>query len=232
MTNNTNDIFNSEFSRQYDDYNHRLNEIANNLHLLIAILLRDLRENARILCVGVGTGSEIIRLAQKHPGWHFTGVDPSPDMLAVCAGKLQLESLSNRCKLVEGYLGDVPASGDYDAVLCLLVTHFIQDDQRMGIYQQINAQLVAGGRMIVAEIAGDMAADGFDEKLAFWAAMHSVASNAERDPQEIKAQLNERLMLLAPEQTERLIAASGFSSPQRFFQSLLIHGWTAKKAKD
>ncbi|CNF22088.1 hypothetical protein [Yersinia kristensenii] len=85
--------------------------------------------------------------------------------------------------------------------------------------------------MIAAEIAGDMQADDFDEKMAMWAAMHSVASNTERDAQEIKAQLRERLLLLVPEQTEQLIAASGFNPPQRFFQSLLIHGWTAKKQK-
>lgn len=63
MTNNTNDIFNGEFSRQYDAYNERLHEIANNLHLLISILLRDQPDDARILCIGVGTGSEITRLA-------------------------------------------------------------------------------------------------------------------------------------------------------------------------
>jgi tRNA (cmo5U34)-methyltransferase len=61
--------------------------------------------------------------------------------------------------------------------------------------------------------------------------MHSVASKTERDPQEIKAMLSQRLLLLAPEQTERLIQQSGFQLPQRFFQSLLIHGWMAKKAQ-
>lgn len=176
--------------------------------------------------------SELAGIAvTQHPGWHFTGVDPSPDMLAICAEKLQREGLSNRCTLIEGYLDDVPVSGDYDVALCLLVIHFIQDAQRLGIYSQMNAQLAPGGRMIAAEIAGDMQADDFDEKMAMWAAMHSVASNTERDAQEIKAQLRERLLLLAPEQTEQLIAASGFNPPQRFFQSLLIHGWTAKKQK-
>ncbi|MGY2800029.1 tRNA (cmo5U34)-methyltransferase [Ewingella americana] len=227
--NNTNDIFNSEFSRQYDAYNESLNEIANNLHMLIAVLLRDLPKQARILCVGVGTGSEITRLAKQHADWHFTGVDPSPDMLAVCQEKLQREGLSDRCTLIEGYLGDVPVTGDYDVALCLLVTHFIQDAERLGIYQQMNNQLAAGGRMICAEIAGDISSEGFDAHLISWAAMHSVASKTERDPQEIKAMLSQRLLLLAPEQTERLIQQSGFELPQRFFQSLLIHGWMAKK---
>ncbi|NWC65666.1 class I SAM-dependent methyltransferase, partial [Cedecea sp. P7760] len=35
----TNDIFNAEFSRQYDASSERLKDIANNLHSLIALLL-------------------------------------------------------------------------------------------------------------------------------------------------------------------------------------------------
>lgn len=230
MINDTNDIFNGEFSRQYDAYNAAMDAISHNLHLLISILLRDLPEDARILCVGVGTGSEIVRLAETHPGWRFTGVDPSPDMLAVCAEKLQRNGLTERCMLTEGYPGDMPVSGDYDAAVCLLVTHFIQSDTRNGIYQQMHAQLLPGAKMITAEIAGDMAAQDFEEKLVAWAGMHSLASNTKRTPQELKAQMEQRLLLLPPEQTERLITASGFLTPQRFFQSLLIHGWVATKS--
>jgi len=228
--NNTNDIFNREFSRQYDTSNQGLNTINNNLHFLISVLLRDLPEQARILCVGVGTGSEILHLARQHPGWQFTGVDPSPDMLTICDEKLQHEGLSERCTLIEGYLNAVPVTGDYDAVLCLLVTHFIQDAERAGIYQQINAQLNNGGRMICAEIAGDMSAADFDQQLTSWAAMHSMVSKTERHPQDMKTQFNQRLLLLAPEETERLIIRSGFAPPQHVFQSLLIHGWVARKS--
>lgn len=230
MPDNTNDIFNSEFSRQYDAYNGKLGEITDNLHLLISLLLGNLPPQANILCVGVGTGSEIIRLAQQHPQWHFTGVDPSPDMLAVCREKLADAGITSRCALHEGYLSDLPVSGDYDAVLCLLVTHFIQHPQRDGIYLQMAHQLKNNGRMITAEIAGDMQSPAFDEQMEVWKTLHEVASQAPRDTAEIKAQLSQRLLLLPPEQTETLIALAGFTPAQRFFQSLLIHGWTARKA--
>ncbi|MGY5955433.1 class I SAM-dependent methyltransferase [Kosakonia sp. BK9b] len=230
MSTHTNDIFNREFSRQYDAYNHKLAEITDNLHLLISLLLNTLPSQARVLCVGVGTGSEILRLAQQHPQWHFDGVDPSPDMLAVCHEKLADAGIAARCTLHEGYLSDLPVRGDYDAVLCLLVTHFIQHPQRDGIYTQMARQLKNDGRMITAEIAGDMQSPAFDEQLEMWKTMHEVASLAPRDKAEIKAQLSQRLLLLPPEQTENLIATAGFTLPQRFFQSLLIHGWTARKA--
>lgn len=228
--NNTNDIFNHDFSRQYDATNARLAAINNNLHLLISLLLNELPQKAHILCVGVGTGTEILSLAQRYPEWHFTGIDPSPDMLSVCAEKLQLAGVAERCQLYPGYLADLPVAGDYHAVLCLLVAHFIQHPQRDGLYQQIARQLAPQGRVILAEIAGDMLSPEFDHSLTLWARMHEVLSQSARDPQEIKAQFAERLLLLPPAHTESLLTEAGFDTPCRFFQSLLIHGWTALKA--
>ncbi|HFF8944669.1 TPA: class I SAM-dependent methyltransferase [Serratia marcescens] len=229
MNQNTNDIFNGEFSRRYDAGNARFNTISDNLHFLIALLLKDLPVNAHILCVGVGTGTEMIHLARQNPSWRFTGVDPSADMLAVCAAKLRQAKISERCTLVEGYLQDLPSAPDYDAVLCLLVTHFILDDARGGLYRHMASRLNTAGQVVIAEISGDTTAADFDQHLASWAAMQSLDGQTPRTPVELRAQLQQRLLLLPPKHTERLIAEAGFSPPQRFFQSLLIHAWTARK---
>ncbi len=229
MAYNTNDIFNNELSLQYDACNGRLGEIIDNMHMLISLLLNNLPEQAKILCVGVGTGTEIIRLARFHPQWHFTGIDPSPDMLAVCSEKLTAAGLTDRCQLNLGYLSNLPVTADYDAVLCLLVTHFIQHPQRDGIYTQMYRQLKTGGRVITAEIAGDIHSPLFNEHLEVWRVMHETVSQKPQEATAIMAMLTQRLLLLPPEQTETLIEQAGFSPAQRFFQSLLIHGWTARK---
>ncbi|CAI1194868.1 class I SAM-dependent methyltransferase [Serratia ficaria] len=229
MNQNTNDIFNGEFSRQYDAGNARFSAISDNLHFLIALLLKDLPADAHILCIGVGTGTEIVHLAGLYPGWRFTGVDPSADMLQVCASKLRRAGIGDRCALAAGYLQDLPGTADYDAALCLLVTHFILDGERGGLYRQTAARLKPAGRMVVAEIAGDMAAADFDQHLASWAAMQALAGQTPRTADELRTQLQQRLLLLPPAHTERLIAEAGFSAPQRFFQSLLIHAWAARK---
>ncbi|WP_250153546.1 class I SAM-dependent methyltransferase [Cedecea lapagei] len=230
MMNDTNDIFNAEFSRQYDASSERLKDISNNLHALLSLLLRDLPAEAKVLCVGVGTGTEIVRLAKQHPEWHFTGVDPSPDMLAVCAEKLEREGLSGRCELIVGHVKDVPEQDEFDAALCLLVAHFIQHPQRGGIYQHIGDRLKPVGQLIAAEIAGDMADPDFDGQLRNWVALQQAYTQRQRDIAEVKAELNQRLLLLPPRQTETLLREAGFASVTPFFQSLLIHGWHAVKS--
>ncbi|AIR62182.1 methyltransferase [Cedecea neteri] len=227
--NDTNDIFNAAFSRQYDASSERLKDISNNLHTLLSLLLRDLPEDAHVLCVGVGTGTEIIRLANQHPGWRFTGIDPSPDMLSVCQEKLELEGLNDRCTLIEGHVIDVPEQDKFDAALCLLVAHFIQHPQRGGIYQHIADRLKPAGQLISAEIAGDMEAPEFDGQLRNWVALQQAYTQRQRDIAEVKAELNQRLLLLPPRQTEALLREAGFASATPFFQSLLIHGWQAIK---
>ena len=47
------------------------------LYLLLDALFIDLPADARILCVGTGTGAEIAHMAEGFPGWRFTALDPS-----------------------------------------------------------------------------------------------------------------------------------------------------------
>ena len=54
------------------------------LYLLLDALFVGLPDDARILCVGAGTGAEIAHLAERFPGWRFTALDPSGAMLEVC----------------------------------------------------------------------------------------------------------------------------------------------------
>ena len=54
------------------------------LHFLLESLFTSLPADARILCVGVGTGAELGHLAKKNLGWRFTAVEPSGSMLDIC----------------------------------------------------------------------------------------------------------------------------------------------------
>ena len=44
------------------------------MHFLIRLLLEGLSPKARVLCVGVGIGAEVLSLAAAHPEWRFLGI--------------------------------------------------------------------------------------------------------------------------------------------------------------
>jgi tRNA (cmo5U34)-methyltransferase len=160
MSDKATEMFNQKTADAYDERFSKIGPIRDNLDFLIRLVLEDLPEDARILCVGVGTGIEIVKLANAYPQWRFTGVEPSAPMLEVCQGKLGKHDLMDRCELVHGYVSDLPPGGAFDAVLCLLVTQFVTDSaKRQEMFGDMAAQLKSGGYLINAEISDDMSSE-------------------------------------------------------------------------
>ncbi|MBL4805164.1 MAG: class I SAM-dependent methyltransferase [Alphaproteobacteria bacterium] len=224
------DFFDKQASQSYDERNANLGAITDNLHLLIRLILQDLPADARILCVGVGTGTEILHLAQHFPYWHFTGVDPSASMLDVCKDKLEDADLLSRCELVEGYIEDVPVDRQFDAVLCLLVTHFIKDtDKRQNTFDSMYALLKPGGYLINADISYDTASPLYDDMFAKWQNLQKQRGATEESLSELKTMMIAHLSVLPAPAMEKFLKTAGFPTPIQFFQSLLISGWYSQK---
>jgi tRNA (cmo5U34)-methyltransferase len=69
----------------YDEQWAKLSPIRDGLHFLLRSVFAELPpDDARALCVGVGTGAERVHLTSKFPRWRFTAVEPSGAMLEVC----------------------------------------------------------------------------------------------------------------------------------------------------
>lgn len=220
----------SKFADAYDDKFAKLSPINENLHFLIQLILQELPSDANILCVGAGTGTEIIKLANAYPGWCFKAVEPSAPMLKVCQDKLQKHGILSRCELVHGYLSDVSSKETFDAVLCLLVTQFVKDQQaRQEMFCQMSSQLKPGGYLINAEISADMSSSQFNDLAEKWKTMHAYSgASAEGVSNMIKA-LQDNVSVEPPAIIESYLRKSDFSLPIQFFQSLLIHAWYAQK---
>lgn len=223
-------FFDKKSSDSYDTRFKKIGAVTDNLHLLIRILLDDMPPNANILCVGVGTGTEILTLAQAHPGWTFTGVDPAASMLDVAQEKIEAAGIKDRCTLVHGYVSDVAAAENFDAVLCLLVTHFLTNEkERQAIFDAMAARLKKGGTLITADISGDTASPQFQDIFEKWKTMHKFAGAAEDRLEKIREDLQNHVSVLPPASIEEFYRNSGFALPVLFFQSLLIRGWYARK---
>jgi len=60
-------VFDKERASSYDTQYAKVAALSDALHLLMRVILSDLPAEARILCVGVGTGSELLSLAREFP---------------------------------------------------------------------------------------------------------------------------------------------------------------------
>ncbi len=219
-------FFNQEIADAYDRRNSALTAISDNLHFLLRLVLADLPADARVLCVGVGTGAEILSLAKAYPSWSFVGVDPSEEMLAVGRHRLDQAGVLHRCKLLQGYANDAPHDG-FDAVVSLLVAHFIKREDRHAFYSAIHDRLKPGGRFASAEISGDLDAPEFPEMLENWKRIQTLMGATPESLEKLGGMMRDVLGVLPPTETEALWKAAGFEKPIPFFQAFMIRGWHA-----
>ena len=98
------DFDDAERARRYDQTARQILPGYEDLHNMASSLLGvGLSENAHVLVVGAGTGMELLTLAEQHPQWRLTGVDPSVEMLAVARERLQARGWTDRVQLHVGH---------------------------------------------------------------------------------------------------------------------------------
>jgi tRNA (cmo5U34)-methyltransferase len=220
-----------DFTAGAGDYERRIRTLVpgyDTLHALSAAVLRaQLPDEARVLCVGAGTGEELARLAVAGPRWQFTGADPSADMLAQARTRLQQAGVLDRVELVAGAADTVPAAPPFDAATLILVLHFIKDDAaRAALLGAIAARLVPGAPLLLASLyrhgdAGTL--------LDAWMALQMLAGLPRQAVEERMAPRLAEARPVGDDELAQLLAGAGFGPPTRYFQGLMMAGWVARR---
>jgi tRNA (cmo5U34)-methyltransferase len=223
------DFFTQDASRAYDEKNSRLAPIADGMHFLTRLVLKALPAGSRILCVGVGTGADILALSEEYPQWSFVGVDPSAAMLAVCRERMERSGVLDRCELVHGYVQDVPDGESFDAAVSFLVGHFVKREERLDFYQGVHRRLKRGGIFVNTEISFDLDSEEFPAMLEHWKRVQALMGATPQSLASLPRVLRDTLTVLAPSEVEDILRASGFALPTCFFQAFMIAGWYARK---
>lgn len=218
-------------SASYDTQWAKLSAFQEGVHLLVASLLCDLPERARILCVGAGTGAEIHRLSSRFPGWTFVAVEPSAGMVGVARKRAETYGYADRCRFHQGYLETLPDAGAFDAATCFLVSQFILDrNERVAFFRQIAQRLVAGGALASSDLAADPRSPGHEALFEAWLRTLGGAGLSPEQTQRMRNAYARDVAILPPGEVAGLIGAAGFEPPVQFFQAGLIHAWHARRS--
>jgi len=224
------DVF-DRMASGYDGKLARMAPINNGLYFLLESVLADLPQEARILCVGVGTGAELIHLAGVFPGWRFTALEPSSAMLDTCRKRVDDAGLSSRCAFHQGYVESLPVEEMYDAATCFLVSQFILDAQaRSGFFRQIADRLAPGGILANADLSADVASQDYDALLAVWQRVMATSEVSVEALDRMKSGYAKDVAILPSAEVASIIERGGFDKPVEFFQAALVRGWFARCA--
>ncbi len=214
----------------YDQQWEKMAPIRNGLYFLLESFFSECPADARVLCVGVGTGLELAHLAQKYQGWRFTAVEPSGPMLEVCLRRAEKEGFSSRCRFHEGYLDSLPADDEHDAATCFLVSQFILDQQaRSELFREIATRLKPSGVLASSDLASDVESEEYEVLLSAWMNMMAGADVPAETRERIRNAYAKDVAVLPPKSVASIIESGGFEPPAQFFQAGLIHGWFSRR---
>lgn len=224
----------STFNRQAGTYDQQWAKLApfrDGIHLLMASVFSRLPQDARMLCVGAGTGAEIQFLAERFPGWSFVAVEPSPGMVEVASARAAQHGFGERCSFHTGYLESLPAGERFDCAASLLVSQFLLDPQeRSAFFRGIATRLRPGGVLVTSDLAADTGAPHCAGLLEVWLRTMAGADLSPDRVQQMREAYDRDVAILPGRRVEALIASAGFDAPVQFYQAGLMHAWYCRAA--
>jgi tRNA (cmo5U34)-methyltransferase len=221
------------FDQQAATYDQKWGHLAalnQALHLLANAVFSRLPAQAHLLCVGAGTGNEILAFAQRFPGWRFTAVEPSVPMLDVLHRRVEEQGIASRCTFHAGYLDTLPPSEPFDAATAFLVSQFILDrPARSRFFQAISNRLLPDGILICSDLAGDLSCPECQALLEIWYTLTSGNSVTPEGVARMRETYGRDVAVVLPNEVRDIISRGGFQSPVQFFQAGMIHAWFAAR---
>jgi SAM-dependent methyltransferase len=135
--------FYGRFAWAYDLLSHR--PVAAECAIIAALFTdRGCPPGARVLDAGCGTGRYTVELGRL--GYWVTGIDASPDLLAVAHRQPGARAVT----FLTADLTQLPSTPQYDAVLCRGVLNDVLDDRdRRGAFLAFARVLIAGGVLVL-----------------------------------------------------------------------------------
>lgn len=221
-------FFDESHAATYDDTFVKLSAFKDAMHLVTRLALAELPADARVLCVGAGTGAELLYLAEAFPGWRFTAVDPSEPMLRRCRARAEAAGIGARCRFHDGVVASLPEDErGFDGATSLLVSQFLVDPEaRRRFFADVAERLAPGAPLVLADLASPAEYD----LMPLWKRAWLHAGVPPERVEKLDEAYGTHVAVLPPGEVVGLVRAAGFEDLARCFQTVLIHGWVARRA--
>jgi tRNA (cmo5U34)-methyltransferase len=228
------DFQQEKYTKGAADYDQRIRKLFpfyETIHAATNAILRGvLGAESELLIVGAGTGAEILELGKTNPSWRFLGVDPAKPMLDVAKERIDAAGLTDRVRLFNGFVGDLPIGNVFDGATSAMIMHFVPDDGgKIEFLRAIAARVKSGAPFVLMDANGDLSAPGTGLLIEAWK-QQQVLAGVQRD--KVESGMKERMKAIhfvPSKRIEELLAAAGFHRIQRFFQNFMLGGWVAFK---
>ena len=136
--------FNYAYNPVYDFATGRLNRYRQLQERCVDKL--ELKDKERVLCVGVGTGNEVLHILKRKRGVDIVGVDFSHTALRKAYIKAQILDKEIRVLAMDAQCLQFE-SESFDKILCLHLMDFVQD--HVGVTSEILRVLKVGGQFVI-----------------------------------------------------------------------------------
>ena len=214
----------------YEERQMKLAPVYEGIYFQLQWVFSGLPDNARILCVGSGVGTEISYLAKRFPNWRFIAVEPSGGMLDICRKRAEQEGFSSRCVFHEGYLDSLSGLEPCDGATCLMVSQFFLDkEDRVSFFQSIAKSLKHGGILVSSDLSEMVGSNEYSTLINLWAKMLHGSNVSSDTVDKIHSAWLKDVAILPPEEIKHLIHRGGFELAVQTYQACLVRAWVARR---
>jgi tRNA (cmo5U34)-methyltransferase len=199
------------------------------LFRLCATSLASLPEQAAVLVVGCGVGSELSYLAPRFPTWRFEAIDPAEPMLAACRRRLEAEGLTTRVNLHRCSLAEFKPTKVFDAATAILVSqHLFADSAAEGFFHQLARLLKPHGALYSADLHLARG-QSWELMLDLWQRQAIRAGIPPDRVRDLAARFGRDIALRDEAVIEGFLQRAGFEHILKPFSSLVYGSWSARR---
>ncbi len=110
-----------------------------------------LRTRGKVMDIGSGSGSVIVRFAEEFPACQVTGIEPLPYFSETSRKLIQDKRLSDRVQVESVGGEELPFENEFDLITMVQVFHELPDEKKLDILVRCHRSLKPGGVLLVVD---------------------------------------------------------------------------------